>query len=225
MGAQAGTVTGGAALQQRANIASAKEAVLAQRAFDRSAIAHGAWETSEKALKDTGIEMMDERLKKLLPRNIERRMKAAAVDPAVRKVLYRAGEAKAKAEALKKTVKPKLNAGNKGAAKIGVEGLKKTLQKAAPQLARGLVTQLAMKPTLPTLALAAGIWCLDSSERKFYNNLISCVPWTGGTGPGSAPALDAPPEPPRTNFLPLTHDGNRDGTIERMDKGMTQTNV
>jgi hypothetical protein len=64
------------------------------------------------------------------------------------------------------------------------------------------------------------MWCLDSSERKFVNNFIASA-FGGGS---AAPALDAAPSPPRTNFLPLTHDGNRDPSIERMDQGMTKTN-
>lgn len=68
-------------------------------------------------------------------------------------------------------------------------------------------------------ALTVAFWVFDSSERKAVNNLISSI-----MGPGAAPAIDAPPEPPRTQFLPLTHDGNRDPSIERMDQGMVRTN-
>ena len=76
--------------------------------------------------------------------------------------------------------------------------------------------------SLPGLgtALTVAFWVFDSSERKAVNNLISSL-----MGPGAAPAIDAPPEPPRTQFLPLTHDGNRDPSIERMDQGMVRTNA
>lgn len=70
-----------------------------------------------------------------------------------------------------------------------------------------------------TAGLLAVSWFLDSDFRKGVNNLVSTL-----FGPGGAPDLDAPPEPPRTHFLPLTHDGNRDKTIEKMDQGMVDTN-
>ncbi len=69
------------------------------------------------------------------------------------------------------------------------------------------------------LAINAALWVFDTESRKAFNNLVSTI-----LGPGAAPALDAAPEPPRTQFLPLTHDGNRDPIIERMDQGMVNSN-
>lgn len=69
-------------------------------------------------------------------------------------------------------------------------------------------------------AITVVLWMVDTDGRKAFNNLIASV-----LGGGSAaPAIDAPPSPPRTHFLPLTHDGNRDGIIESKDQGMSRTN-
>lgn len=105
---------------------------------------------------------------------------------------------------------------DKGLKKFAMETLPKMLPKMAPMAARGAAVAVPFVGPL----LAVGMWCLDSSERKLFNNFVSAI-----MGPGSAPGLDAAPEPPRTNFLPLTHDGNRDPSIVRMDEGMTQTNL
>jgi hypothetical protein len=70
-------------------------------------------------------------------------------------------------------------------------------------------------------AITVALWMIDTDERKAFNNLIAST-----IGGGSeAPALDAAPEPPRTSFLPLTHDGNRDPAIEGKDHGMVRTNA
>lgn len=68
-------------------------------------------------------------------------------------------------------------------------------------------------------AIAVVLWALDPDQRNFVNGLISEI-----MGPGVAPALDTPPSPPRTHFLPLTNDGNRDPSIVKMDKGMVHAN-
>lgn len=91
-------------------------------------------------------------------------------------------------------------------------------------LAGKLAAQAALRAgamSIPGLGigLTAALWVLDSGERRAVNNLISSM-----FGPGAAPELDAAPEPPRTHFLPLTHDGNRDPAIVRMDQGMVRTN-
>ncbi|NKS74628.1 hypothetical protein GS531_22920 [Rhodococcus hoagii] len=54
-------------------------------------------------------------------------------------------------------------------------------------------------------AVLAATWLFDSSMRRAVNNLFGKM-----FGVNNSPALDTPPEPPRTQFLPLTHDG--DGT-------------
>lgn len=69
-------------------------------------------------------------------------------------------------------------------------------------------------------AITVAFWLCDTGERKAVNNLISQI-----FGGEAAPDLNAPPEPPRTYFLPLTHDGNRDDTIVQMDHGMVRTNT
>lgn len=76
--------------------------------------------------------------------------------------------------------------------------------------------------SIPGLGSAIGVvfWLCDTDERKAVNNLISQL-----FGGEAAPDLNAPPEPPRTYFLPLTHDGNRDDTIVQMDHGMVRTNT
>jgi hypothetical protein len=69
--------------------------------------------------------------------------------------------------------------------------------------------------------ITVALWFIDTDGRKAFNNLIASV-----IGGGSeAPAIDAAPEPPRTHFLPLTHDGNRDSVIEKKDHGMYRTNT
>lgn len=75
--------------------------------------------------------------------------------------------------------------------------------------------------SIPALGLAinAGLWLFDTGERKAFNNFVSTV-----LGGHAAPALNAPPSPPRTQFLPITEDGNRDAVIERMDQGMVRSN-
>ncbi|MEB3052134.1 hypothetical protein KV112_20705 [Mycolicibacter sp. MYC123] len=77
--------------------------------------------------------------------------------------------------------------------------------------------------TIPGLgaAVTAACWVLDPSERSAINNLVARV--VGGGSP--APGLDEPPSPPRTQFLPVAHDGNRDPSIVRMDEGMVRTNA
>lgn len=77
---------------------------------------------------------------------------------------------------------------------------------------------LAPLPVVGTVVLAA-TWLFDKDSRSLVNGLISCI---GGVG--FPPDGDAPPSPPRTQFLPLTADGNRDPQIEKIDQGMTQTN-
>lgn len=77
---------------------------------------------------------------------------------------------------------------------------------------------LAPLPVVGTVVLAA-TWLFDKDSRSLVNGLISCM---GGVG--FPPDGDAPPSPPRTQFLPLTNDGNRDPQIEKIDQGMTQTN-
>ncbi|MEB3072047.1 hypothetical protein [[Mycobacterium] vasticus] len=76
--------------------------------------------------------------------------------------------------------------------------------------------------TIPGLgaALTTMFWLVDSGERSAVNNLVARV--FGGGSP--APGLDEPPSPPRTQFLPVTHDGNRDPAIVQMDQGMVRTN-
>lgn len=69
------------------------------------------------------------------------------------------------------------------------------------------------------LAINAALWAFDTDSRKAFNNLVSRV-MTGH----NTPALDAAPEFPRTKFLPITHDGNRDAIIDRMDQGMVRSN-
>lgn len=69
-------------------------------------------------------------------------------------------------------------------------------------------------------AITVVLWMVDTDGRKAFNNLIASV-FGGGS---EAPAIDAPPSPPRTHFLPLTNDGNRDGIIEGKDQGMSRTN-
>lgn len=96
--------------------------------------------------------------------------------------------------------------------------------KAAPKLlARGgMMTlsraALAPLPIVGEVALAA-TWLFDKDSRSLVNGLISCI---GGVG--FPPDGNAPPVPPRTQFLPLTRDGNRDPEIEKIDQGMTKTN-
>lgn len=68
-------------------------------------------------------------------------------------------------------------------------------------------------------ALTLAMWAFDTDGRRAFNNLISSM-----MGVGAAPDLNAPPQPPRTKFLPITNDGNRDDTIEKMDRGMVATN-
>lgn len=68
-------------------------------------------------------------------------------------------------------------------------------------------------------ALLTAGWLFDSDARRFVNNLIS-----GIFGTNNSPALDAPPEPPRTYFLPLTGDGDRDSVIEGKDGEMVVLN-
>lgn len=68
-------------------------------------------------------------------------------------------------------------------------------------------------------AVFAASWLFDSSMRRFMNNLVGKV-----FGVNNSPAIDAPPEPPRTQFLPLTHDGDRDSVIDTKDAEMVLFN-
>lgn len=75
-------------------------------------------------------------------------------------------------------------------------------------------------------AITVALWALDPEQRRFVNGLISEI-----MGPGVAPAVDAKPwntrngqTEDRTDFLPLTSDGNRDPSIIKMDKGMIRAN-
>lgn len=75
-------------------------------------------------------------------------------------------------------------------------------------------------------AITVALWALDPEQRRFVNGLISEI-----MGPGVAPAVDAKPwntrngqTEDRTEFLPLTTDGNRDPSIVKMDKGMVHAN-
>ncbi|MFZ2175229.1 MAG: hypothetical protein WAW17_14605 [Rhodococcus sp. (in: high G+C Gram-positive bacteria)] len=68
-------------------------------------------------------------------------------------------------------------------------------------------------------AVLVATWLFDSSMRRFVNNLVGKA-----FGVNNSPALDAPPEPPRTQFLPLTHDGDRDSVIDTKDAEMVQLN-
>jgi hypothetical protein len=67
--------------------------------------------------------------------------------------------------------------------------------------------------------MLAGTWLFDDSMRRVFNNLTGKL-----FGVNNSPALDAPPEPPRTFFLPLTHDGDRDSVIDTKDKEMVVLN-
>lgn len=75
-------------------------------------------------------------------------------------------------------------------------------------------------------AITVALWALDPDQRNFVNGLISEI-----MGPGVAPAANAKPwntrhgqAEDRTDFLPLTSDGNRDPSIVKMDKGMIRAN-
>lgn len=75
-------------------------------------------------------------------------------------------------------------------------------------------------------AITVALWALDPEQRRFVNGLISQI-----MGPGIAPAVNAAPwntrngqTEDRTDFLPLTSDGNRDPSIIKMDKGMIRAN-
>ncbi len=68
------------------------------------------------------------------------------------------------------------------------------------------------------VALTAALWAFDSSGRKAFNGLMERI--TGTVTPG----LNAAPSPPRTMFLPLTNDGNRDPIIEAIDAQMVAVN-
>ena len=61
-------------------------------------------------------------------------------------------------------------------------------------------------------AVFAATWMFDDSMRRLVNNLTGKL-----FGVNNSPSLDTPPEPPRTLFLPLTHDGDRDSVIEMKD--------
>ncbi|NKR23484.1 hypothetical protein GTA28_22335 [Rhodococcus hoagii] len=69
------------------------------------------------------------------------------------------------------------------------------------------------------LAVLAASWLFDSSMRRMVNNLVGKL-----FGVNNSPALDTPPEPPRTQFLPLTHDGDRDSVIDVKDAEMVAFN-
>lgn len=115
-------------------------------------------------------------------------------------------------------------AANRGAAAAS-RAVATAAAKAAPRLAAraGMLTlsrvALAPIPVVGEVVLAA-TWLFDKDSRSLVNGLISCV---GGVG--FPPDGDAPPSPPRTQFLPLTHDGNRDPQIEKIDQGMSKTNA
>ncbi|TQC45161.1 hypothetical protein EEB14_33345 [Rhodococcus sp. WS4] len=68
-------------------------------------------------------------------------------------------------------------------------------------------------------AVLAATWIFDSDGRTMVNNLIGKL-----FGVTNSPAIDAAPEPPDTYFLPLTHDGDRDGVIRSKDAELVQVN-
>ena len=68
-------------------------------------------------------------------------------------------------------------------------------------------------------AVLIGTFLIDDSARRFVNNMVGRL-----FGVNNSPALDAPPEPPRTFFLPLTGDGGRDSVIDVKDREMVDLN-
>lgn len=117
---------------------------------------------------------------------------------------------------VQQTAKSMSNHFSKNAARIAVKDAGRIAAKRGALMALRFAAVGVPGLTAGLLALS---WFLDPDFRKGVNNLVSTL-----FGPGGAPDLDAPPEPPRTQFLPLTHDGNRDETIEQMDQGMVRTN-
>lgn len=70
-------------------------------------------------------------------------------------------------------------------------------------------------------ALMAATWFFDPEVRTLWSKIwMNAQFWNDAI---AAPALDAAPEPPRTHYLPLTHDGNRDHVIDNLDKAMVET--
>lgn len=67
--------------------------------------------------------------------------------------------------------------------------------------------------------MLAGAWLFDPELRSIAKKFVA------GLFGSETPALDAPPSPPDTNFLPLTHDGNRDGIIRAKDQTLTELNT
>ena len=116
------------------------------------------------------------------------------------------------------------------AASRGTAAAARAIASKAATTAPKLLTKKAGLMALSRVALApiplvgpiltGATWLFDKDTRNLVNGLISSV---GGVG--FAPDGDAPPSPPRTHFLPLTSDGNRDPQIERIDQGMNQTNT
>lgn len=68
-------------------------------------------------------------------------------------------------------------------------------------------------------ALTVLVWALDTEGRKEFAKMWGTL----FSDSIAAPDVNAPPEPPRTQFLPLTHDGGRDPLIDQMDKAMVNT--
>jgi len=87
------------------------------------------------------------------------------------------------------------------------------------RLAAGALLRLgAMSVPGLGLAITAALWVFDTDGRKAFNGLMEHLTGT------VTPDVNAPPEPGRTKFLPLTHDGNRDPMIESVDRGMGLAN-
>lgn len=87
------------------------------------------------------------------------------------------------------------------------------------RLAAGALLRLgAMSVPGLGLAITAAFWVFDTDGRKAFNGLMEHLTGT------VTPDVNAAPEPPRTKFLPLTQDGNRDPTIEEIDAAMSKAN-
>ena len=104
------------------------------------------------------------------------------------------------------------------------EGVRIATKEAGRGIGKGLATKILPRIGLTAVfpvgtAVSVALIALDPGVVNFIRKgIVEIFP-----GPDT-PDMDTPPEPPRTYFLPLTHDGNRDPAIEDTDNQLVQVN-
>lgn len=105
------------------------------------------------------------------------------------------------------------------------EGVKVVTKEAGRGIAKGaalrVLPRLGLAAAFPVgTAVSVALIALDPGLVNFIRKGII----EGLFSNSRTPDMDTPPEPPRTYFLPLCHDGNRDPAIEETDTQLVSVN-